>query len=538
MNRPVLIVLSILGLLALSAATVGLVAAWNAFQAISSLQVKLLVVVAILVALPLISFCLKRAYLAWLDIQHAKEELAAKQDARRRMNEKHEVELHLAKTRLPADEQGNRAFIYDELTGRVIEVASGNFIPNVPTHYAPHSTYTYRDTSTPATEEEHKQGLLPSGPREHPSMDYVISLLQENALQVCLGVSTTTGQPFVINLVEGTHYRIIGGSGFGKSCEAAAILEMTTHTNDPDHLQIALLDLEHKTSRLFEDLPHIAELTLGRRRVPLVATSPDEVAEHLHYLRRELDRRKQLSEYDLARERFLFIYVEEFLSLKREVDPNLKDQMLDDFSILALRGRKYGLYLLACAQVDYSDKQLREAMNQFNVNMSFAVRPRAAQAAGFASYELLQQNFEAKQRGQFVLETTGCTDIMLAPQFDVKARLQELERRTARRSPHAGSVLTPFSSPQVRIIEAARTPLERAENTGEHTDERAWQADMDEVAAKVMKLRTLGWGKQAIIEKIWPVTKGGSKRYKEAEAIYERILEVYSDDDHHEESEA
>jgi len=181
MNRPVLIVLSMLGLLALLAATVGLVAAWNAFQAISSLQVKLLIVVAILVALPLIGFCLKRAYLAWLDIQHAKEELAAKQDARRRMNEKHEVELHLAKTRLPADEQGNRAFIYHERTGQVIEVASGNFIPNVPTHYAPHSTYTYRDTSTHATQEEYKQGLLPSGPREHPSMDYVIALLQENA---------------------------------------------------------------------------------------------------------------------------------------------------------------------------------------------------------------------------------------------------------------------------------------------------------------------------------------------------------------------
>jgi DNA translocase FtsK/SpoIIIE-like protein len=538
MNRALTYVLVLLGLLGVLAATAVLVAGWHAFEAISSTPVKILVVLVVLIALPLLGRWIKRAYLSWLEVQHAKEELTARQDERRRINERHEVDLYLAKTRLPADAQGNRAFIYEELTGRVIEVPSGNFVQSVPHTYAPHLAYIYKDTSTRIQEEEHTQALLPPGPVQHPSMDYVRSLLQENALQVCLEMSATSGQPCVMHLLDGTHYRIIGGSGFGKSCEAAAILEMTTQTNDPAHLQIALLDLEHKTSRLFENLPHIAELSLGRKRVPLVATSPDEVALHLHYLRRELDRRTQLSEYDLSRERFLFIYVEEFLSLKREVDPALKRRMLDDFSILALRGRKYGLYLLACAQVDYADDQLREAMNQFNVNMSFAVRPRAAQAAGFASYDLLKQNFEAKKPGQFVLETTGCTDLMLAPQFDVKAKLQELERRAARLSSHSAPVLTPFSSPDLRLIEAARTPLERTENTDEGTDERPWQADMDEVAVKVMKLRTLGWGKQAIIEKIWSVTKGGSKRYKEAEALYERILETSSNENYHEESEA
>jgi FtsK/SpoIIIE family len=537
MNRLLAYVLILLGMLSLLALTAGLIAAWNAFGSISSTPFKIVVILVVVTVTPLLGLWVKRAYLCWLEVQHAKEDLFARQDERRRLNEQHEVTLYLAKTRLPANREGNRDFIYNELTGQVIEVAGGNYITSVPQTYAPHLAYTYKDTSTRIHEED-EQRLLPPGPAQHPSMDYVMSLLQENTLQVCLGVSATSGQPFLIQLVEGTHYRIIGGSGFGKSCEAAAILEMTTQTNAPTHLQIALLDLEHKTSRLFEDLPHVAELSLGKRRVPLVATSPDEVAEHLHYLRRELDRRKQLSEYDLAAERFLFIYIEEFLSLKREVDPHLKDQMLDDFSILALRGRKYGLYLLACAQVDYSDKQLREAMNQFNVNMSFTVRPSAAQAAGFASYDLLQQNFQAKQPGQFVLETTGCRDILLAPQFDVKAKLQALERRTARFSQRAAPVPASFSSPELRLIDAARTPLERGENKDEHADERAWQADIAEVAAKIMKLRTLGWGKQAIIEKIWPVTKGGSKRYKEAEAIYERILQAESDDDHHTESEA
>lgn len=346
-----------------------------------------------------------------------------------------------------------------------------------------------------------------------PSMEYVVSQLEENALQVCLGVSKETGDPFVMDLVDGTHYRIIGGSGFGKSCAAASILEQVTQTNDPDHLMISLLDLEHKTSRLFEDLPHVAALHVGRRRVDCVATSPDEVAQHFQYLRGELDRRKALSEYDLYRQRFLLIYVEEFLSLKREVDPALKDRMMDDFTILALRGRKYGLYLLACAQVDYSDKSLRDAMNQFNVNMSFSVKPSAARAVGFCSNDLLKENFAAKQRGQFVLETTGCTDIMLAPQYDVKAKLKALERSSS--WTRSDDVLDPFTSPTLHVVTGTLNESEPSSQARSFRSERS---------TEVEDLRKKNWGKAAIIEKLWGVKKGGSPRYKEAEVEYEAII--------------
>jgi len=40
----------------------------------------------------------------------------------------------------------------------------------------------------------------------------------------------------------------------------------------------------------------------------------------------------------------------------------------------------------------------------------------------------------------------------------------------------------------------------------------------------VRELRELNWGKQAIIEKVWGVTKGASPRYKAAEAEYEQIM--------------
>ena len=83
MNRTLAYILIILGLFAVLALVIGVVFAWNAFQAIPSAQVKALVIVAVLVALLLLGFFSKRAYLAWLDVQQAKEELLAKQDARR-----------------------------------------------------------------------------------------------------------------------------------------------------------------------------------------------------------------------------------------------------------------------------------------------------------------------------------------------------------------------------------------------------------------------------------------------------------------------
>lgn len=406
-----------------------------------------------------------------------------------------------AKTMHP-DAAGNYPAVYEERYSTFVQAQSGNIIQPVPQtyspHYAPHITYHNQQQTG---EKPDASTSVQEITADFPTMEEIYSSLRENALEVCLGRSKSTGELFTMPLVEGTHYRIIGGSGFGKSCFAGAILDMTTAMNDEDHLQIALLDLEHKTSRLFEKLPHIAQIQVGRRWIDCVASEPDEVAEHLGYLKKELDRRKALSEYDLRRERFMLIYVEEFLSLKREVDPKLLEEMAAHFTILAARGRKYGMHLLACAQVDYADKQFRDAMNQFNVNASFSVKPSAAQAVGFVNHNLLKQNFAAKQKGQFVLETTGCTDIMLAPQYDVKKMLLQLER-----SSYVHSAVQP------QLLNEPRTVPERDEN------------GMFERSSEVLRLYSMGWGKQAIIEKVWSVKKGGSERYKQAESEYNTIM--------------
>lgn len=460
------------------------------------------IVLLVVAALSIVAGCVGVAEL--LDRYNHKKQVRAKE------LERMDAEIEAARMQavtLHPDTAGNYPAVYGP---RGFEQAvPGNTIQPVPQtyspHYAPHITYHHQQQDMEQTAET----TISEVATDFPKMEEIYNVLRENALEVCLGKSATTGELFTMPLVDGTHYRVIGGSGFGKSCFAAAILDMTTSMNDEDHLQVALLDLEHKTSKLFEKLPHIAQIQVGRRYVDCIASDPDEVANHLGYLKKELDRRKTLSEHDLRRERFMLIYVEEFLSLKREVDPKLLEEMANNFTILAVRGRKYGMYLLACAQVDYADRQFRDAMNQFNVSASFSVKPKAAQAVGFMSYDLLKQNFAAKQRGQFVLETTGCTDIMLAPQYDVKKMLMQLER--------SQYVHSTVQSQNLPLLNEPRTAPERYVNDEEEPASEA-------IANEILRLQAKNWGKQAIIEKIWRVKKGGSPRYKQAENEYEAII--------------
>jgi hypothetical protein len=46
-----------------------------------------------------------------------------------------------------------------------------------------------------------------------------------------------------------------------------------------------------------------------------------------------------------------------------------------------------------------------------------------------------------------------------------------------------------------------------------------------ERAERIMQLKAKGWGKAKIILEIWGVTKGGSPKYKAAEAEYKRLIE-------------
>jgi hypothetical protein len=257
---------------------------------------------------------------------------------------------------------------------------------------------------------------------ELPPIEKFYDLIPYNSLQTGLGINAETGQPIITEILKSTHFKFIGGSDTGKSCLAAATLDIATKTNDREHLQIGLLDLEHKTSRLFENLPHVAEL--GPRKIRLIGRDSDEVASRIGLLKQELDRRTRLTEEEVQKEPVLLVYIEEMLSLKYEVeDEKLKKQMLSDINILGVRARKYRIYLLVVMQIDYSDKSTREAMAMFRTRGGFALDPTAARASGFHSTDLVTQNYKVSKQGQYVLEKPAFSGLVLAPYYDLKKRL-------------------------------------------------------------------------------------------------------------------
>jgi hypothetical protein len=63
----------------------------------------------------------------------------------------------------------------------------------------------------------------------------------------------------------------------------------------------------------------------------------------------------------------------------------------------------------------------------------------------------------------------------------------------------------------------AQTQLAQAEQNGSENGE-------SERAERALQLKALGWGKAKIILEVWGVSKGGSPKYKAAEAEYKRLI--------------
>ncbi len=355
-----------------------------------------------------------------------------------------------------------------------------------------------------------------------PSMDWLMSQLTENSLTVSPGVRAADGTPVIVDITAVPHLKIIGSTGFGKSCLAAAMMRQATELNDPDVLQLALLDLEHKTSRLFENLPHVARLTVGARQVDMVATNADEVVQYLGFLKRELDRRTRLTVAELAKQPVLLMYVEEMLALQYEDIPEkLLARMFADLTILAVRGRKYSMFLLACMQTDYSTKEMQITQKMFRFRSAAAIDTTAARAAGFMNTDLIRENFATGKPGQFVIEFPAFSGIVLAPVFDVKRELGKLSASAATAT--AGGQTEPIEITPGLGAKSRGSIVEGTVKISDMDDEMAQEASRVRVA-EVADLRALGWGKLAIIEKIWRVKAGATRGYQRACEEYEGII--------------
>ena len=276
------------------------------------------------------------------------------------------------------------------------------------------------------------------------TIEQIVSHIERNSYEVYIGRSMTRpNYPAVrINFYK-RHLKLLGASQHGKSSMAAALLEIILRTHDPYRVQLVLLDHENRASRLFADVPHLAKVRLGEQVVRLHARSERQVLEHLEYLVGLIDYRyTHLSEEELDQQPLVIVYLEEFIDLKDYfkhridlVGKDDKEQAKWDYARLvfcvkqiARRGLKVLVQLLMCAQVDYRDEDLQEALVNVTSGMSFCLRVTAAQAAGFYQTELLQRNAKEDKIGQAVVEMPDCKDLILAPACDLRARLKALEK--------------------------------------------------------------------------------------------------------------
>jgi hypothetical protein len=260
---------------------------------------------------------------------------------------------------------------------------------------------------------------------ERITVEDAIKHTDHNSYQVYVGRSLTDDIGRAMKMgFRGKHLKFIGASQRGKSSE------------------IAILDLEDKTGRLFADLPHIKRIRVDGKEVRLHATDVDQVLEYLIYITKFMEFRYKMAPSVLAQQPVLIVYIEEFLRLRRMLkariaasSPGPKREkaqsdyaaLIDCIDALAARGLKAHIQLWLCAQVDYVDEDLREALANVMEGMSFCVRPSAAAAAGFTRSDLITKNRQTNRVGQCVVETTDLTDLVQAIEFDLAARLLELE---------------------------------------------------------------------------------------------------------------
>ena len=106
----------------------------------------------------------------------------------------------------------------------------------------------------------------------------------------------------------------------------------------------------------------------------------------------------------------------------------------------------------------------------------------------------------------------------------LKQELTENTRYYTARLNEAGATIATLKDK----LEVAQAKKQRLKNdSGNSQAEVAEQRSQLETerADRIMQLKAQGWGKAKIILEIWGVTKGGSPKYKAAEAEYKRLIE-------------
>jgi len=125
------------------------------------------------------------------------------------------------------------------------------------------------------------------------------------------------------------------------------------------------------------------------------------------------------------------------------------------------------------------------------------------------------EEFEAMKEAVIVADTVD--------ELATSAYISEQQRRI-----EAEEILNPIEHLE-RALALAYGENERSEPIAQNQlaerEQNGSENGESERAERIMQLKAKGWGKAKIILEIWGVTKGGSPKYKAAEAEYKRLIE-------------
>lgn len=387
---------------------------------------------------------------------------------------------------------------------------------------------------------EHQVADLPC---ERLTMEQIIAQLQRtypNQYVLYLGRSVLLdGHPArSVNILK-QHIKLIGASQKGKSSMAACLLTQALAAHDLDHLLVAIMDLEDKTGKLFSGDPHIAQFQMGDIDVPMHARNEEQVLEYLGYIVQLMRWRYTQPEEVVAEMPVLLVYVEEFLDLKKFFKTRMltakgeaKAQAEQDYtrlieyiSVIARRGLKARIQLLLCAQVDYRDDDLYEALANITAGMCFAVKPTAAKAAGFEDAEMVARVRKDNLPGQAASEFAGCKDIILAPDFPLEQLLIAWERQHAWKRRHVaqlGDFRLQNDPDQQDMADVEEEPQQEQQGADAKPSKR------ERILQRGAQLRLSGLSQAACAEKLGLTAWTIRPYWAEIEAEVERLRELES----------
>ncbi len=541
----------VLGVLLLVVLVAALVANWQTFVTTSSLLIHILVLLAV-IAIPglLIAVGLYKGYLAWMRIRYAREDLLARQDERRRANEEHETRLHLLRTRLPADERGNRSFVYDERSRRVIEVHSGNYIANVPHTYSPR--FDSRDSATRAREEQ--QQLLPVPGQLHiPTFAELLASGEvgpgQRDMLFCFEIvqDEITGQVTISPIRGAIHEQhtqlIVAGSQSGKTTYMANNMAQATvlgtlfyiidpHRNHPEKsisVKIAALKdwfilppamTHQEIMRVLSHATRVRDARIGGKPTP----------------------------YDSYHIMFVVDEIPALMALQKSGDKSIRKLYLDlalFMQSLGIQTAKFGLTGLfasqfatkeALGEIDFRDACMSQLIMRLHPTQAQAMRILGADAV---------REIPKFPKGHGFLLLSDSTEVRRVAASNVTAADLAYLARLLPPSPLVRGVKAGRLHPENRSIIPMRDHIEtpgfdaESGSKGDGKQVRnqidpALQARLDELGMSEDAFKRkvdqviplLGQNKADIMRAVWGVSPGKGKAYEQAEEEYALVMEM------------